>query len=59
MVTAHLGVSRRADAWDEQDQAYFRDALSANLSIRQAYRIGPERDSQVGCRQMGLFQRAA
>ena len=48
MITAQLGVSRRADAWDEQDQAYLRDALSTELSVRQAYRIGPERDSQLG-----------
>gem|GEM_PF-5004211 len=51
ITTAGLGVSRRADASSEEHQAYLPS------SVAQTYRIGPERDSQAGCGQMGLFQR--
>jgi hypothetical protein len=43
-MTAGLGASRRADAWDVKDQA----CLITRSSVSQPYRIGPERDSQAG-----------
>ena len=48
IITAGLGVSRRADAWDEEHQAYPKDTLIIRLSVKQAYRIGPERGAQTG-----------
>ena len=48
MVAIRLGVSRRADACDEELQAYLREPLSVQLSVRLPYRIGPKRDSQAG-----------
>ena len=48
IVTADLGVSRRVDAWDEEDHPYPKDNLVTESSVIRTYRIDPERESQAG-----------
>jgi hypothetical protein len=46
--TAGLGVSRKADAWDQENKTYLQATLIAQSSVRRGYRIGPDRVSQAG-----------
>jgi hypothetical protein len=48
IITAGLGISRRADAWDEQHQADPKVTLITQSSVIRMYRIEPERDFQAG-----------